>query len=148
MRHNRLDHHFVELIPETLEPGILYISVRYATAVHLCCCGCGSEVVTPFTPTDWRLIFDGETISLLPSIGSWNLPCRSHYYLTNGNVIPARAWSDKAVFAEQKRDRRAKQHYYSLRLPDKNPNLLGESGRAPNRNALVSLFKLLFGRHS
>lgn len=148
MRYNRLDHRFVELIPETLEPRILYISVRYATAVHLCCCGCGSEVVTPFTPTDWRLIFDGETISLLPSIGSWNLPCRSHYFLTNGSVIPARAWSNKAVLAEQKRDRRAKKHYYSLRLPDKSPKLPGGSGSAPNRNALLSLFKLLFGRHS
>ena len=145
MRYNRLDHRFVEFIPETLEPGFLYISVRYATAVHLCCCGCGSEVVTPFTPTDWRLIFDGETISLLPSIGSWNLPCRSHYFLTKGSVIHARAWSDKAVFVEQKRDRRAKKNYYRSRPSGQSlDGLTRESGRAPIRNGLVNFFKLLF----
>jgi len=34
-------------------------------------------VVTPLSPTGWSLIFDGETVSLYPSIGNWNFPCRS-----------------------------------------------------------------------
>jgi Family of unknown function (DUF6527) len=35
---------------------------------NLCCCGCGEKVVTPLRPTDWKLIFDGKTISLDPSL--------------------------------------------------------------------------------
>jgi hypothetical protein len=76
IRHRRLDHRFVEDIPETLDPGVLYVSMRYATAVHLCCCGCEREVVTPFSPAQWKMTFDGEGVSLHPSIGSWALPCR------------------------------------------------------------------------
>jgi hypothetical protein len=29
--------------------------VAFRTAAHCCCCGCGEEVVTPFTPTDWSM---------------------------------------------------------------------------------------------
>jgi hypothetical protein len=75
-------HEFVDLIPDALEDGVLYVSVQYATALHLCCCGCGSEVVTPLSPTDWSLTFDGDTVSLRPSIGNYSFPCRSHYFIT------------------------------------------------------------------
>lgn len=71
-------HAFVELIPDEFDDGTVYVSIPYATVVHRCCCGCGQEIVTPLTPTDWTLSFDGETISLDPSIGNWSLPCRSH----------------------------------------------------------------------
>ena len=59
-----LKHEFVEFIPEDLEQGTLYISIRFKTATHLCCCGCGNKVVTPIRPTDWKIIFDGKTVSL------------------------------------------------------------------------------------
>ena len=59
-------HEFVEFIPEELKEGVLYISINYATASHLCCCGCGNRVVTPITPDDWKLIFDGVSVSLHP----------------------------------------------------------------------------------
>jgi hypothetical protein len=61
--------------------GVLYVSPGYATVTHLCCCGCGAEVVTPLSPTDWKLTFDGVAISLSPSVGNWSLPCRSHYFI-------------------------------------------------------------------
>jgi hypothetical protein len=112
MRHKRLEHRFVDHIPETLEPGVLYVSMEYATAAHSCCCGCGEEVVTPFTPTDWKMTFDGETISLRPSIGSWTLACRSHYVIDCGKVIEARPWTDEQVAAAHVRDRAAKARYY------------------------------------
>ena len=107
-----LEHRFMSVIPEELEPGILYVSMEYATAAHSCCCGCGEEIVTPFTPTDWRMQFDGETISLNPSVGSWTLPCRSHYVIKRGKVIEAGPWSDEKIQAERHRDKRAKQQYY------------------------------------
>ncbi|HEX7962665.1 MAG TPA: DUF6527 family protein [Terriglobales bacterium] len=57
-----LEHQFVEFIPEVLDGGVPYISVKYATAVHKCCCGCSREVVTPLSPTFWHMTFDGEMI--------------------------------------------------------------------------------------
>lgn len=57
----KIEHRFVECIPDFIESGVLYISITYATAMHLCVCGCSREVVTPFSPTDWKLLFDGET---------------------------------------------------------------------------------------
>ncbi|MFI0405527.1 DUF6527 family protein [Actinomadura sp. 3N508] len=81
-----LAHQFVDHAPETLKEGILYISIPFTSALHLCCCGCGREVVTPLTPRDWRLIFDGQTVSLEPSIGNWNFPCRSHYWIHGSKV--------------------------------------------------------------
>jgi hypothetical protein len=115
MRYARLAHEFVDYIPEVLEPGVLYVSMKYATASHKCCCGCGLEVVTPFTPTDWKLTFDGEAVSLRPSIGNWSLPCRSHYVIENGRVVRAGPWSDEQVSAERERDRRAKARYYGVK---------------------------------
>jgi Family of unknown function (DUF6527) len=112
IRHKRLEHRFVERIPERLEAGVLYVSMEYATSAHSCCCGCGEEIVAPFTPTDWKMTFDGETISLRPSIGNWTLKCRSHYVIDRGNVIEAGPWSDEQVEAERRRDSAAKARFY------------------------------------
>ena len=114
MQIKRLEHRFCIHIPDSLEPAVLYVSMEYATAAHSCCCGCGEEVVTPFTPTDWRMTFDGRAISLLPSIGNWTLPCRSHYVVKNGVVVVARPWSAKRIAAERRRDRVAKARYYGI----------------------------------
>jgi hypothetical protein len=82
-----LIHKFVEYIPEKLEDGVIYISGPFATVVHKCCCGsCGNKVVTPISPTDWKLSFDGDSISLEPSIGNFQFPCKSHYYIKHNKV--------------------------------------------------------------
>jgi hypothetical protein len=81
-----LQHKFVEFIPDELEEGVLYISLPYCTAIHKCACGCGKEVVTPFSPKDWRITFDGKTVSLYPSIGNWNYECKSHYMIINNEI--------------------------------------------------------------
>lgn len=113
MHHQKLEHSFVRNVPRELEPGVLYISMDYATAVHSCCCGCGDRVVTPFTPTDWRMTFDGESISLQPSVGNWNQKCRSHYVIQRNRVIEAGDWSSAQIEAERHRDQRAKAAHYS-----------------------------------
>lgn len=112
MLYPRLEHRFVDVIPDAVELGVLYVSIKYATAAHQCCCGCGHEVITPFTPTDWSLTFDGETVTLRPSVGSWSLPCRSHYVIDRGRIIEAGPWSDEQIAAERARDRRAKVRHY------------------------------------
>jgi hypothetical protein len=112
MRLHTLEHRFVRNVPRELEPGVLYISMEYATAVHSCCCGCGERVVTPFTPTDWRITFDGESVTLNPSVGNWNQNCRSHYVIERNRVIECGRWSDARIEAERLRDKRAKAAYY------------------------------------
>lgn len=113
-----LKHEFVEFIPDELEANTIYISVAYRTVMHKCMCSCGVEVVTPISPTDWRITFDGETVSLFPSIGNWSYPCRSHYWIDAGNVVWAEDWSDAEIRTARERDRRRKQEYYAS-LKDK-----------------------------
>jgi hypothetical protein len=108
-----LAHEFVEFIPDAVEEGKLYVSIKYATVVHNCCCGCGKEVVTPLSPTDWKLIFDGKTISLDPSIGNWSFPCRSHYWIRNNKVRWAEDWSQPRIDANRTHDQWAKKKYFS-----------------------------------
>ena len=110
---SRLDPRFVEFLPDKLEDGKLYVSMQYATASHKCCCGCGRDVVTPISPKDWQLMFDGRTVSLTPSIGNWSYPCRSHYWIKGSRVVwdgtPARSptkrgfWSRIAVWRSWRR---------------------------------------------
>ncbi|HYW38282.1 MAG TPA: DUF6527 family protein [Terriglobales bacterium] len=107
-----LVHEFVEFIPDVLEEGKIYVSMEYATVVHKCCCGCGKEVVTPLSPTDWKLIFDGKTISLDPSVGNWSSPCKSHYWIRKNRVAWARRWSQEEIDAGRTLDRRAKREYF------------------------------------
>lgn len=145
MRHQTLEHRFVRNVPRELEPGVLYISMEYATAVHSCCCGCGERVVTPFTPTDWRMTFDGESISLQPSVGNWNQPCRSHYFIQKNQVLEAGSWSTAQIEVERRRDKQAKANHYASasqpREPNTGPQVVAESVAAPRREGFWSRVK-------
>lgn len=112
-------HRFVEFIPEALEEGVLYISLTYGTVSHRCACGCGREVVTPITPTDWKLTFDGETITLSPSIGNWDYPCRSHYWIRDNCVQWAEDWSDHRIKKAVAQDREEKSSHYADHSKDR-----------------------------
>ena len=107
-----LNYEFIRAIPEKIEEDTLYISVDFATAVHKCCCGCGKEVVTPLSPTDWKLIFDGVSVSLNPSIGNWSFACKSHYWIERNNIRWAPQWTDDQIAAGRSSDLRSKQRYY------------------------------------
>jgi hypothetical protein len=97
----------VEFMPTKLEPGILYASQKYRTAAHLCACGCGEKVRTQLGPIGWHLSNGRAGPTLYPSIGNWQKPCRSHYFITNGWVRWQGDWSDVEVLegrrAEQSR---------------------------------------------
>jgi len=107
-----LKHEFVEFIPEQLKEQTVYVCIPFATVVHRCCCGCGHEVVTPLTPTDWKLIFDGVSISLYPSIGNWSFPCQSHYWIQHDRVRWAGRWSQQEIEAGRAADAAAKAEYF------------------------------------
>ncbi|MFH9405198.1 DUF6527 family protein [Streptomyces sp. NPDC017638] len=78
----------------------------YRTCGHLCCCGCGEEVVTPLSPAQWSLTYDGESVSLTPSIGNWSLSCRSHYWIRAGRVHWSHRYSAAEIDQNRDRDRR------------------------------------------
>lgn len=108
-----LTHKFVTNIPKSLEEGIIYVSMEYSTVIHSCCCGCGEEVVTPLSPTDWKLIYNGQSISLSPSIGNWNIPCESHYWITNNKVEWASKWSEDKINQQKDIEYQEKVIYYN-----------------------------------
>lgn len=112
-----MHHKFVEFIPERLDSDTLYISLDYGTAVHLCACGCGNEIVTPISPADWSIMYDGMVVSLSPSIGNWSYPCRSHYYLWKGRVEWAQSWSEDQIKAGRKRDMEDRQRMFRRGSP-------------------------------
>jgi len=107
-----IQYKFVEFIPDVIEEGVLYISVEYCTAIHKCICGCGNEVVTPLSPTDWELSFDGKTVSLSPSIGNWSFECKSHYWIRKNLIYFARKLSNWEVAEGRIEDAKLKQKYY------------------------------------
>jgi hypothetical protein len=102
---------FVDVVPSAREEGKLYVSIKYRTAIHSCFCGCGMKVVTPIRPTGWRLAYDGDTVSLHPSVGNWSFACQSHYWITNNQVIPAGPMSQEEIESGRRRDRAAKAPY-------------------------------------
>ncbi len=129
-----LTHEFVEHLPDQLKDGVIYISISYATAAHKCCCGCGNEIITPLSPTDWKLIFDGKTISLEPSIGNWSLACQSHYWIRNNRVRWSPKWSQKQIDRGRSRDGLAKERYFDrMKTPPPN-DTSGSSGEVDQGN--------------
>lgn len=113
-RRYSLNHEFVDHIPDALTDGVLYVSILFATAVHRCCCGCGNEVVTPLDPTDWRLTFDGNSVSLCPSVGNWSFDCQSHYWIRHNQVMWARRWSREKIAEGRARDRFKKAQQFGV----------------------------------
>jgi hypothetical protein len=100
-----VDHEFVAYIPEELAPAVVYVSLQYKVATHLCCCGCGERVVTPLNPAQWSVTYDGQTISLNHSIAGGS--CGSHYFIRRGKVCWAAAMSQRQLALAAQRDQDA-----------------------------------------
>lgn len=111
----KIRHEFVEFIPKEREDGALYVSIPFATAVHNCFCGCGTKVVTPISPVGWQLSFDGESVSLSPSVGNWAYPCRSHYFIRRDTVVWAGYMTEAEIAWGRARDRSARESHFDGR---------------------------------
>ena len=96
---------FVEQLPDLLDPGLLYVSMKFGICAHSCACGCGRKVYTPLGLKDWQLYYDGETITLSPSIGNYHFPCQSHYFIRNNRVewVDDYKWREKTGKPSTKR---------------------------------------------
>lgn len=79
-------HEFVEFVPDELEQGVLYVAFKYKCVAHLCMCGCREKVVSRLSPERFRITFDGNHVSMFPSIGNSTFDCRSHYWLEDGEI--------------------------------------------------------------
>lgn len=110
-------HKFVEFIPSEIEQGVLYISIEYDIAKHKCACGCGADIVTSLSPARWKLTYDGETVSLSPSIGNWSYPCKSHYFIKNDKVIWANPLSETAIQEVVKNDQESLRNHIQKSNP-------------------------------
>jgi hypothetical protein len=113
-RIDSIDARFVDAIPSSLESGVLYVSRKYKTASHLCCCGCGNKVVTPLKPGGWTISTTRGEVSLNPSIGNWSFPCKSHYWVRANRVVWARQWSQDEVAAVRRSDQKAREAYFDV----------------------------------
>jgi hypothetical protein len=105
----------VHYMPKELEPGILYVSEEFDVAGHLCACGCGSKVMTPLGPTEWSIHESENGPSLRPSVGNWQLPCKSHYWLDGGKVEWSGAWSPEQVERGRRAEEERRRVYYESR---------------------------------
>ena len=76
---------FVDFIPHQLEAGKLYISERFKMTSHLCPCGCHSVVLMPLG-MEWKLTKKDGKVTLRPSVGLQDYPCKSHYYITDNKI--------------------------------------------------------------
>jgi len=131
VRATKLRPEYVELMPKVIGEGVLYISQKYATAVHKCCCGCGEKVVTPLKPTEWSLSINHGAVTLCPSIGNWSFACRSHYWIRNSRVVWAGEMPQHEIERSRRRDLAVKREYFTRfnahenrhnsRLPDDRP---------------------------
>lgn len=108
-----MTYKFVDLIPRDIEEDTIYISVKFSTAIHKCACGCQREVVTPISPTNWKLTFHGKSISLYPSIGNWGFECQSHYWIKENEIVWAERWSERKILANKEEDLSNKLSYYN-----------------------------------
>lgn len=109
-----IKHEFVDAIPEKIQERTLYISIEFATAVHKCCCGCHQEVITPLSPTDWKVTFDGVSVSLSPSIGNWSFSCQSHYWIVRDRIKWSEKWSREQISTGRDNDQFNKHQYHRI----------------------------------
>lgn len=103
---------YVHFMPNELNSGILYVSQEYGIAGHLCPCGCGNKIMTPLESTEWSFYEEKGEPTLYPSIGNWQLPCRSHYWINKGTIEGSYDWTDEQIEAGRKSEDEQRKRYY------------------------------------
>ena len=116
----------VYYLPRELEEGFLYVSNEFGVAGHLCPCGCKNKIITPLGLTDWSFKEFNDKPTLFPSIGNWQLPCKSHYWITDGKIEWSYQWSKEQINEGRKAEEKKKILYYD---------------NIENKNKKQSLFK-------
>ncbi|OFZ02016.1 MAG: hypothetical protein A3K10_10615 [Bacteroidetes bacterium RIFCSPLOWO2_12_FULL_31_6] len=102
----------VHYLPKELEEGILYVSEEFGVAGHLCPCGCENKIITPLDPTEWSFKEFNNKPTLFPSIGNWQLPCKSHYWITDGVIEWSYQWSEEQIIEGREAEEEKRKTYY------------------------------------
>ena len=102
----------VYYVPKTLEPGVLYVSEEFGAACTFAACGCGSKVSTPLRPTEWTLEETPAGPNLTPSVGNWQLSCRSHYWIREGRIHWSVAWTPEQIVGGRHHEEVKRSPYY------------------------------------
>jgi hypothetical protein len=106
-------------MPKQLERDILYVAEQFSTAAHLCACGCGEKIRTPLGPTEWTISGSLASPSLHPSVGNWQKPCRSHYWIHEGRVHWSGNWTDAQVLAGRANEQHRREAYFAARAGER-----------------------------
>lgn len=104
----------VHYMPQELRPGVLYVSEEFGIAMHLCACGCGLKVRTPLGPTEWIFEETKSGPTLWPSVGNWQHPCQSHYWITKGQVVWSTKWTPEQIAAGRRAEEQRRLAYYDI----------------------------------
>jgi len=94
---------------------VLYVSEEFGTAAHLCACGCGAKVRTPLGQAEWTLKETANGPTLRPSVGNWQHPCRSHYLITDGQIIWCGQWTPEEILAGRQEEEEYRAAYFEDR---------------------------------
>ncbi|WP_208458302.1 DUF6527 family protein [Burkholderia vietnamiensis] len=98
-----------------MDEGVLYISEKFSTAAHNCCCGCGTKIITPLKPGRWTLRKQNGVVSLYPSVGNWSSGCQSHYWIQGNKVKWEGAFTSKQINENREGDHQASQQAHAER---------------------------------
>jgi hypothetical protein len=66
----------------------------------------------------WNLTFDGVFITLHPSVGNWNLPCKSHYWIDRNRVKWAGMWTSDQIEAGRAAEARTRAECHGEEIPN------------------------------
>ena len=83
-------YQLVDRIPPRMRNGVVYHTKEFDLAGLLCACGCGHRV-TLLIPDGHQLQNEGGYATIRPSIGVFDAQCKSHYFISAGDVrwLPA-----------------------------------------------------------
>lgn len=73
-----------------MEDGVVYHTEEFELAGMLCACGCGHRI-TLLVPDSHQVLNDDGYATVSPSVGVFDAPCRSHFFIHAGEVewLPA-----------------------------------------------------------
>ena len=94
----------VEKTPTLLQSEVVYINEEFEIATLLCPCGCNHKIVL-LCPDGHLVINDGGFATVKPSIGVWDAPCRSHFFLNSGTVDWCNSWSEERIKSSMRMQR-------------------------------------------
>lgn len=80
----------VERTPDLLAAGVVYHNEDFGLAALLCPCGCGHRVML-LVPDSHQISSENGLVTVNPSISVCDAACRSHFFITAGEVewLPA-----------------------------------------------------------